>query len=120
MLNKGRHPTLPEGPATIEAFIFDFDGDLYGQRVRGSARLPAAGGALCGQGALRAQIARDGKRPRLVCRPPLTAAELGQYLTSACSFERPAKRSPRPLQHGGEALARGKPRLDEVLPVTIG
>ena len=34
VLNKGRHPTLPEGPATIEAFIFDFDGDLYGQNIR--------------------------------------------------------------------------------------
>ena len=28
VLNKGRHPTLPEGAATVEAFIFDFAGDL--------------------------------------------------------------------------------------------
>ena len=34
VLNKGRHPTLPEGAATVEAFVLDFTGDLYGQRVR--------------------------------------------------------------------------------------
>ena len=33
MVNIGRHPTLPEGEKTIEAHIFDFAGDLYGQRV---------------------------------------------------------------------------------------
>ena len=34
VLNKGRHPTLPEGAATVEAHILDFHEDLYGQRVR--------------------------------------------------------------------------------------
>lgn len=34
VLNQGRHPTLPEGPPTIEVHLFDFDEDLYGQRVR--------------------------------------------------------------------------------------
>lgn len=31
MVNIGRHPTVPDGPATIEAHIFDYHGDLYGK-----------------------------------------------------------------------------------------
>ena len=34
MLNQGRHPTAPEGKPTIEAHLLDFDGDLYGRRVK--------------------------------------------------------------------------------------
>lgn len=34
MVNIGCHPTLPEGERTIEAHIFDFDGDLYGKMMR--------------------------------------------------------------------------------------
>ena len=34
MLNKGIHPTVPDGKATIEAHLLDFDGDLYGWRVQ--------------------------------------------------------------------------------------
>ena len=34
MVNIGRHPTLPEGPATIEAHIFDYSGELYGRRAQ--------------------------------------------------------------------------------------
>ena len=60
VLNKGCHPTLPEGAATVEAHIFDFEGDLYGQRVavdfldflRPEKRFE-------GTEALRAQIERD-------------------------------------------------------------
>lgn len=33
MVNIGRHPTVPEGPATIEAHILDYSGDLYGKRA---------------------------------------------------------------------------------------
>ena len=33
VLNKGRHPTLPDGAPTVEAHILDFDADLYGRRV---------------------------------------------------------------------------------------
>ena len=33
VLNQGRHPTLPEGEPTIEAFILDFSGDIYGADV---------------------------------------------------------------------------------------
>lgn len=60
VLNKGCHPTLPEGVATVEAYIFDFEGDLYGQRVavdfldflRPETR-------FADKEALRAQIERD-------------------------------------------------------------
>ena len=60
VLNKGCHPTLPEGAATVEAYIFDFEGDLYGQRVavdfldflRPETRFAS-------KEALRAQIERD-------------------------------------------------------------
>lgn len=33
MVNIGHHPTVPDGPATIEAHIFDYGGDLYGRRA---------------------------------------------------------------------------------------
>lgn len=33
MLNQGAHPTVPEGPATIEAHILDFSDDIYGLRA---------------------------------------------------------------------------------------
>ena len=65
VLNKGRHPTLPEGVATVEAFIFDFAGDLYGQRVRVDFRAflrPET--RFSGKDELRAQIARDAQNAR--------------------------------------------------------
>ena len=34
MVNIGHHPTLPEGGKTVEAHIFDFEGDAYGKNVR--------------------------------------------------------------------------------------
>ena len=33
MVNIGHHPTVPGGPATIEAHIFDYAGDLYGRNA---------------------------------------------------------------------------------------
>jgi len=33
VLNQGKHPTLPDGPSTIEAHILGFAGDLYGTKV---------------------------------------------------------------------------------------
>ena len=65
VLNKGRHPTLPEGAATVEAFVLDFTGDLYGQRVRVDFRAflrPEA--RFPGKDELRAQIARDAQNAR--------------------------------------------------------
>jgi riboflavin kinase/FMN adenylyltransferase len=31
--NYGRRPTVGEGPALLEVFLFDFSGDLYGQTI---------------------------------------------------------------------------------------
>ena len=33
MVNQGKHPTVPEGPPTIEAHILRFCDDIYGLRV---------------------------------------------------------------------------------------
>ena len=60
MMNVGRHPTLPEGPATVEINLLDFEGDLYGQTLyvepeaflRGEVRFESPD-------ALRAQLAYD-------------------------------------------------------------
>ena len=34
VLNQGNHPTVPGGHPAIEIFLFDFDEDLYDQRVK--------------------------------------------------------------------------------------
>ena len=60
MVNIGRHPTVPDGPATIEAHIFDYQGDLYGRAacvetvafLRGEVRFGDVS-------ELRAQLERD-------------------------------------------------------------
>ena len=60
VLNQGKHPTLPEGDATIEAFILNFSGDIYGadvtveyvEFIRGEVKFPDIE-------ALKAQIASD-------------------------------------------------------------
>ena len=60
VLNHGEHPTLREGMPTVEIFLLDFDGDLYGQRVkvdyllfvRPEQKFPSVD-------ALKAQIAED-------------------------------------------------------------
>lgn len=67
VLNQGRHPTLPEGKPTIEAFILDFSGDIYGadvtveyvEYIRGEVRFPDTE-------ALRNQIARDVETARKI------------------------------------------------------
>lgn len=60
VLNHGNHPTLREGAPTVEIYLLDFDGDLYGQRVevnylvfvRPEKTFPSLE-------ALKAQIAKD-------------------------------------------------------------
>lgn len=60
MVNIGHHPTVPDGPATIEAHIFDFEGDLYGKSaeietvafLRGEVKFESVD-------ALKAQLERD-------------------------------------------------------------
>jgi riboflavin kinase/FMN adenylyltransferase len=34
MMNQGARPTFQDGRRTLEAHLFDFDGDLYGEWVR--------------------------------------------------------------------------------------
>jgi len=61
VMNIGVRPTVGGDPRrTIEAHLFDFDGDLYGQRLRVQfvARLREER-RFDGLGALKAQIARD-------------------------------------------------------------
>lgn len=65
MVNIGSHPTVPEGKPTIEAHLFGFSGDLYGQMVeleiagylRAELRFPSLD-------ALKAQLAQDALQAR--------------------------------------------------------
>ena len=67
MMNVGRHPTLPEGPATVEINLLDFEGDLYGQTLyvepeaflRGEVRFESLD-------ALKAQLHRDRESVRAI------------------------------------------------------
>lgn len=60
ILNIGVHPTVPEGPPTVEAHLIDYEGDLYGRRIsvalkkflRGERKFESLE-------ALREQLARD-------------------------------------------------------------
>lgn len=71
MVNQGSHPTVPEGPPTIEAHIVDFHGDIYGLRVelepicflRPEQRFPSLE-------ALKAQLALDLERTVSACQSP--------------------------------------------------
>lgn len=70
----GRNPALgPGGPETLEAFLFDFSGDLYGERLSiefvTKLREEAAFASL---EALAAQIARDCDAARALFRAPRT------------------------------------------------
>ncbi len=60
MLNQGRHPTVPDGPATIEAHILNFADDIYDLRAEVETlsflRPEQNFGSL---GALKDQLARD-------------------------------------------------------------
>ena len=67
MMNVGRHPTLPEGPATVEINLLDFEGDLYGQTLyvepeaflRGEVRFESLD-------ALKAQLHHDRESVRAI------------------------------------------------------
>ena len=60
MLNQGVHPTVPEGKPTIEAHLLDYDGDLYGRRVRVTyLRFLRPERRFDGLDALREQLNRD-------------------------------------------------------------
>jgi riboflavin kinase/FMN adenylyltransferase len=67
----GRRPTFDNGPALLEAFLFDFSGDLYGESIevlfigwiRAEAKFASAA-------ALMAQMQRDETRAREILRAP--------------------------------------------------
>ena len=60
VVNVGRHPTLPEGHVTVEAYALDASLSLYGQLVRLTfLRFQRPERAFDGVDSLRAQIARD-------------------------------------------------------------
>ena len=60
MVNQGHHPTVPDGPPTIEAHILDYDGDVYGERVTLEyLRFLRPERRFDGVDALKAQLTRD-------------------------------------------------------------
>ena len=60
VVNVGRHPTLPEGHVTVEAYVLDANLSLYGQRVRLTfLRFQRPERIFDGVEALQAQIAQD-------------------------------------------------------------
>ena len=66
VVNVGRHPTLPDGPVTVEAHVLTGDGlDLYGQHVRLSfMRFQRPEIRFDSKEALQAQIACDVEQAR--------------------------------------------------------
>ncbi len=66
VVNVGRHPTLPEGPVTVEAHVLsDEPVELYGQHVRLSfMRFQRAETRFDSKDELQAQIARDVEEAR--------------------------------------------------------
>lgn len=60
VVNVGRHPTLPEGSVTVEAYALDASLSLYGQRVRLTfLKFQRPEQVFDGIDALQEQIARD-------------------------------------------------------------
>jgi riboflavin kinase/FMN adenylyltransferase len=72
VVNVGRRPTFGGRTVTVEAHLLDFDGDLYGTRLRLSFSVRLRGERrFAGQDALVAQIRRDVERARaLVAAAP--------------------------------------------------
>ncbi len=60
LINHGFQPTIPSGKETIEVFILDFSGDIYGAKVElAFERYLRAEKKFAGVDALKAQLARD-------------------------------------------------------------
>jgi riboflavin kinase/FMN adenylyltransferase len=81
VMNLGVRPTVgAEARRTLEAHVFDFQGDLYGQalRVHFIARLRSEQ-KFDSLGALKAQIARDVERARAATRATRPVPERGSY-----------------------------------------
>ena len=64
---QGGNPTFGENARTLEAHLFDFDGDLYGRRCRVALIERIRGEiAFTGVEALVAQIRRDADEARVI------------------------------------------------------
>ena len=60
VLNQGSQPTAPSGTATVEAYIPDFSGDLYGAEVRVDyLRFTRPETKFASLDVLKAQLAKD-------------------------------------------------------------
>ena len=79
-MNQGPRPTFEDGRRLLEAHLFDFDGDLYGEwvrvewveRLRDVTRFPSAE-------ALRQQLDRDRTRAQAVLAATGPASSRGPH-----------------------------------------
>lgn len=72
VVNVGQRPTFGGGSVRIEAHLLDFDGELYGHRLRlAFTSWLRDERRFDGAGALAAQIREDAARARLLVRPAL-------------------------------------------------
>ncbi len=65
ILNIGSHPTVPEGPPTVEAYLLDYSGNLYGRTLRLTLKRFMRGEVrFSSLDALRAQLEADRRAAR--------------------------------------------------------
>ena len=65
MANVGPRPSYPDAPPSLEVYLFDFDGDLYGQTLRVSfEHFLRSQRRFSGLDDLKAQLARDEQAAR--------------------------------------------------------
>jgi riboflavin kinase / FMN adenylyltransferase len=80
MMNQGPRPTFHDGRRLLEAHLFDFEGDLYGEwvRIEWVERLRDVTGFASAE-ALRQQLDRDRTRAREVLAAPGPASSRGPH-----------------------------------------
>lgn len=67
MANVGPRPSYPDAPPSLEVYLFDFDGDLYGQTLRVSfEHFLRSQRRFSGLDDLKAQLSRDKQAARAV------------------------------------------------------
>ena len=60
----GTRPTFDDGAPVLEVFLFDFDGDLYGDEIEVESSTSSAATALRRLAALQAQMDARCERPQ--------------------------------------------------------
>ncbi len=69
MANVGPRPSFPNAPPSLEVHLFDFEGDLYGQKLRVSFEgFLRAQKKFAGLDELKAQLAQDAESARTLLR----------------------------------------------------